>query len=232
MEFTIICFLGLILSINCKTIEVSSAQQLVTALGEVSAGDTIHLHDGQYHGHFESSKSGNSGSSITLTGSKSAVLSGANYGFWLKGSHWVLKGFSVSGAKKGIVLEGASHCILDGLDVGNIEEEGIHFRKSSADNILRNSHVHNTGTTTPGFGEGVYIGQAVSCGPILGQVFMFLLTVCPNSSTTGRTANRIRAIGIISSTIRSDPMSPPKALTSKRARVVVLSKVIHSMGRV
>lgn len=162
MKFSIVLALTFALTIDCKTIEVSSASELDSALKSVSAGDTIHLHDGKYHGTFESTKSGSEGSPITLTGSKSAVLSGSNYGFWLKGSHWVLKGFSVSGAKKGIVLEGASHCVLDGLDVGNIEQEGIHFRTSSADNILQNSKVHNTGTGTPGFGEGVYIGQAVS----------------------------------------------------------------------
>ena len=161
MKLVIVLALPFVLSIDCKTIEVSSASELSSALKSVSAGDTIHMHDGKYHGTFEATKSGSSDSPITLTGSKSAVISGSNYGFWLKGDHWVLKGFSVSGAKKGIVLEGASNCVLDSLDVGNIEEEGIHFRTSSAHNILRNSQVHNTGTGTPGFGEGVYIGQAV-----------------------------------------------------------------------
>lgn len=162
MKLAITLFLSAVLAIDCKTIEVSSASELQSALHSVNAGDTIHLHDGNYHGTFEATKSGTDDDPITLTGSKKAVLSGSNYGFWLKGSHWVLKGFSVSNAKKGIVLEGASHFILDNLDVGNIKQEGIHFRKSSALNILRNSHVHNTGTETPGFGEGVYIGQAVS----------------------------------------------------------------------
>jgi len=148
---------------NCKTINVSSASELNDAFSSAAPGDTIHMADGKYHGSFEPTKSGTSSAPITLTGSKGAVISGTKYGFWLKGSHWVLKGFTVADSPKGIVLEGASNNILEDLEVQNIKQEGIHLRASSADNIVRDSYVHHTGRgddTDKGFGEGVYIGQA------------------------------------------------------------------------
>ncbi|CAG2180373.1 unnamed protein product, partial [Oppiella nova] len=76
--------------------------------------------------------------------------------------YWVLQGFTVANSKKGIVLDGASNNILEDLEVHDIQQEGIHFRKNSADNILRKSYIHTTGLGDPGFGEGVYIGSAVS----------------------------------------------------------------------
>jgi len=157
----VLCF---VVSVSCKTIEVSDASELSKALSSVSPGDTIHMSDGSYKGSFEPTTSGTESKPITLSGSKKAIISGSKYGFWLKASNWVLKGFAVSDSPKGIVVEGGSNNILDGLEVYNIKQEGIHFRYNSADNILRNSYIHHTGqgsTKDQGFGEGVYIGQAV-----------------------------------------------------------------------
>lgn len=153
--------------VRCATIEVGSANELTDALNSVNPGDTIQLRDGSYAGVFESTRSGTADQRITLTGSKNAILSNTNnnYGFWLKANYWTLQGFSVASSHKGIVLEGANQNILDDLEVSNIVQEGIHFRWGSSDNILRNSYIHHTGqgsTTDQGYGEGVYIGQAVS----------------------------------------------------------------------
>ncbi|CAG2118171.1 unnamed protein product, partial [Medioppia subpectinata] len=74
-------------------------------------------------------------------------------------------GFTVSDSLKGIVLEGASHNVIDNVEVKNIKQEGVHFRWGSSDNVLKNSKIHLTGRGTKkdqGFGEGVYIGQAVN----------------------------------------------------------------------
>ncbi|CAG2116820.1 unnamed protein product, partial [Medioppia subpectinata] len=145
-----------------KTIDVSTAKELLAALKDVSAGDVIALADGKYHNKFIADVSGQEGKPITIQGTKKAVISGYNYGFWLQADHWVLKGFTVTNSNKGIVLDGANHNILEDLEVHDVKQEGIHFRKNSADNILRESYVHKTGTGSPGFGEGVYIGSAVS----------------------------------------------------------------------
>ncbi|CAG2170335.1 unnamed protein product, partial [Oppiella nova] len=90
------------------------------ALSSVAPGDTINMADGLYKGSvFTGTTSGKSGSPITLTGSRKAVLTGTQYGFWLKADWWVLKGFTVANSPKGVMLEGANHNVLDGLEVYN-----------------------------------------------------------------------------------------------------------------
>ncbi|MFC0436198.1 right-handed parallel beta-helix repeat-containing protein [Kutzneria buriramensis] len=85
------------------------------------------------------------------------------YGMWLQGaSYWNLKGFTVTSSKKGIVMDGAQHVTIDGVTVHDIGYEGLHFRKSSAYGVIKNSTVYNTGLEQPGFGEGVYLGSANS----------------------------------------------------------------------
>ena len=74
----------------------------------------------------------------------------------------MLSGFTVKGALKGIVLDGANHNLLSQLTVEDIDQEGIHFRTFSSNNVLQYSHVHDTGLGSPGYGEGVYIGSANS----------------------------------------------------------------------
>ena len=155
-------FLCFILYTNCKTINVSTDKEFLAALKDVSPGDTIELADGKYHNKFIANISGTEEKPITLTGSKKAVVSGYNYGFWLQANYWIVKGFTVVDSNKGIVLDGANHNILEDLEVHDIQQEGIHFRKNSADNILRKSYIHTTGLGSPGYGEGVYIGSAVS----------------------------------------------------------------------
>ncbi|MET9554533.1 right-handed parallel beta-helix repeat-containing protein [Streptomyces sp. NPDC006645] len=87
----------------------------------------------------------------------------SGYGLWLfKAAHWNLKGFSVSESKKGVVLDTAPNVTIDGLDVRDIDEEGVHFRRSSADGVIRNSTIQNTGLVQPGYGEGVYLGSSKS----------------------------------------------------------------------
>lgn len=159
------------------TITVSTATQLSAALSAAKPGDTIALADGDYGGAFVATKPGTASAPITLTGSAKAVLhdplfnpgdtdcpSGqTGYGLWLQGaSYWNIKGISVTNSKKGIVLDGASHVTIDGVSVHDIGYEGVHFRKSSAYGVIKNSTVYNTGKEEPGYGEGVYLGSANS----------------------------------------------------------------------
>jgi len=159
------------------TINVSTAAQLIAALKAAKPGDTIQLADGDYGDQFVATTSGTASAPITLVGSAKAVLhdpkfklgdtdcpSGqTGYGLWLQGAnYWNLKGFSVTQSKKGIVLDGSSHVTIDGVSVHDIGYEGVHFRKSSAYGVIKNSTVTMTGTEEPGYGEGVYLGSANS----------------------------------------------------------------------
>ncbi|MFD5915913.1 sheath polysaccharide-degrading enzyme [Kitasatospora sp. NPDC058201] len=164
-----------------QTVDVSTAAQLKAALAEAVPGQTIRLAPGEYRGAFVAQRPGTADKPVTLTGPRTAVLvndgpSGSapscpaptsgwdsGYGLWLYGaSYWNLTGFTVKDSKKGVVLDGSPHVVIDGLYVHHIDDEGVHFRRSSADGVLRNAVVEYTGRVQPEYGEGVYLGSANS----------------------------------------------------------------------
>ncbi|WP_433364860.1 right-handed parallel beta-helix repeat-containing protein [Streptosporangium sp. CA-115845] len=164
-----------------NTVDVSTAAQLKSALANAQPGQTIRLAAGEYHGDFLIQRPGTSSQPITLTGPSTAVLvndgpSGtapscpaptggwdSGYGLWLYGSpYWKLTGFTVKDSKKGIVLDNFHHVTIDGVYVHHTDEEGVHFRKSSADGVIQNSRISHAGLVQPGYGEGVYLGSANS----------------------------------------------------------------------
>lgn len=148
------------------TVTVSTSAQLTAALNAAEPGHTIALQDGTYTGKFVAAASGTPGQPITLTGSPRAVLTtgstSSGYALHITGDHWNVSGLSVSRAAKGIVLDGSSHTVIDGVDVGNIGAEAVHLRTDSAHVTVRNSRIHDTGLTKPSYGEGIYIGSAKS----------------------------------------------------------------------
>lgn len=151
---------------HTREVLVTTAAQLSSALSAAAPGDLIHLADGTYAGHFTLAASGASGSPIVLCGTRAAVLDGggttSGYVLHVTGSHVVLSGFTARNAQKGIVLDGASHCTLQDLEVTHLGMEGVHFRAFSTHNVLQRSYVHDTGVADARYGEGVYIGSAQS----------------------------------------------------------------------
>jgi len=163
-----------------RTINVATSSQLRSALAVVHAGDTIHLADGTYNGAFYGLASGTPTAPVTVTGSRLAVLTNSGnacdpnipagrpvsycgYGFHLNGAnYWKLVGFSVSTANKGIVFDASSHNVIDAVEVRNINQEAVHLRAASSDNVTQHAFIHETGKTDPGFGEGLYFGSATS----------------------------------------------------------------------
>ncbi|MFF0626102.1 nitrous oxide reductase family maturation protein NosD [Streptomyces sp. NPDC004296] len=145
-----------------RVIDVSTAPQLKTALAAARPGDTIQLADGTYRGNFSASTAGSATSRITLTGSPKAVLTaGGGYGLHLDGaSYWTVRGLTVTGGQKGIVMDAANGVVIDTVTVHDLTMEGVHFRTSSKDGIIRNSTIRDTGKDGRGMGEGVYVGSA------------------------------------------------------------------------
>ena len=60
------------------------------------------------------------------------------------------------------MLDGSVGTVIDGVEVFDIGDEGVHFRSCSSDGVLRNSFIHDTGRNSPQYGEGVYVGSANS----------------------------------------------------------------------
>ncbi|MFI1589848.1 MULTISPECIES: right-handed parallel beta-helix repeat-containing protein [Streptomyces] len=142
--------------------EVSTAAQLKAALAAAAPGDTIRLADGTYTGNFKATVPATASARITLTGSARAVLTaGGGYGLHLNGaSYWTVYGVTVTGGQKGIVADAATGVVIDSVTVHDLDMEGVHFRTSSRDGVIRNSRIYDTGHDGRGMGEGVYIGSA------------------------------------------------------------------------
>ncbi len=151
-----------------KTIIVTSENQLQQALQAAKPGDHIVIKAGNYFGNFTipETVSGTAAKPIVLRGNGKVVLNGGKintgYVLHLKANYWVIKNITITNGLKGIMCDAANYNVLDSITVYNIGEEGIHFRQFSTHNILQNSIISNTGLKTPDYGEGVYMGSAVS----------------------------------------------------------------------
>lgn len=151
-----------------RLISVSNSAELKNVLSIAKPGDSIVLKDGVYDGKFviTANNSGTEKQPITLIGTPKAVLDAGSqqtgYVLNLQANYWRIKGISLTNGLKGLVADGANHCIVDGITVSQIGEEAIHLRKFSKHNIIQNSHISYTGLKTPDYGEGIYIGSAYS----------------------------------------------------------------------
>lgn len=148
-------------------VTVSSADQLAAALSAATPGQVIVMADGTYEGTFVASASGRPDAPIHLCGGRGAVLDGGGtkggYVLHLDGAtHWRLVGFSVRNGQKGVMADGTVGSVIQGLSVTEIGDEAIHLRRNSTDNLVIGNEISGTGKRRDKFGEGVYIGSAVS----------------------------------------------------------------------
>lgn len=150
-------------------VTVRDTAELVAALSVARPGTRIQLADGVYSAKnsFTVSTACTAADPCALRGSRAAVLDGdgisGHYGLHLIGaSHWTLEGFTVANASKGIMLDGSSRNVIDGVEVRDIGDEAIHLRGFSSDNVVRDNLVRDTGKRVPGYGEGIYVGSAKS----------------------------------------------------------------------
>lgn len=159
-----------------RQVNVSSSAQLTAAVNAAQPGDVIILADGRYTGKkavgsytgsFSATVAGTADNPIVLKGSRNAVIDGGgqggHYGLYLVGAHyWRIEGVTVTDATKGIVLDGSNNVVMNNILVTKTGQEGVHFRRHSADGTIMNSEVSYTGQRNATYGEGVYIGSANS----------------------------------------------------------------------
>lgn len=154
-------------SCPAATVTVHTADELTIALRAARPGASIHLTDRTYSGTFTAQTSGTAAQPIWLCGSRRAVLdgggTGSGYGLHLNpAQHWRIVGFAIRNSQKGVMTDGTTDTVLQDLLVEQIGDEAIHLRKTStANSVLRNT-VRNTGLHTGKYGEGIYIGSAIS----------------------------------------------------------------------
>jgi hypothetical protein len=149
------------------TVTVSNADELQKALDDARPGDTVALAAGTYTGEFHTTASGSPDQPIFLCGPADAVLDGGDikggYVLHLDGAkYWRLVGFSVTGGQKGVMADTTVGSVIQGLTVSHIGDEAIHLRDNSTDNVVLDNTISDTGLRRDKFGEGVYVGTAVS----------------------------------------------------------------------
>ena len=149
-------------------IVVDTVDEIRAALMSAAPGDVIDIADGEYlfDERLVAEASGTESAPITLRGTRAAMIrtkdASDDYGLHVTGDHWHIVGITVAHASKGIVLDGSIGTVIEGVEVYDIGDEGVHFRTCSSDGVLRDSLVHDTGRNSPQFGEGVYVGSANS----------------------------------------------------------------------
>jgi hypothetical protein len=146
--------------------DVHNAAELAAALAAAQPGDLILLADGVCPGTFTIANSGTADARIALCGSRDAVIDGGDvgngYALHITADYWTISGFTVTNALKGIMIDDGDFDLLDRFSVHTIGHEGVHFRTNSSDNVIQDSDVYDTGRKKAKFGEGVYVGSAVS----------------------------------------------------------------------
>jgi len=157
-----------------NVVNVATASQLSAALSVTAPGQTIVLADGTYAGRFTLSRSGTATAPIRITGSRSARLDGGStssgYTLHLDNANYAqVDGITVTNSQKGIVLDQSSNSVLTNLDVYYTGSEAVLLRNYSSDDVVSANEVHDTGKVTAGYGEGIYIGLAVSNWSSTGQ---------------------------------------------------------------
>lgn len=153
---------------GAATVNCSTASCLTTALVNAAPGDRIILAAGTYTGNFVSGVNGTASNPITIesaSATNKAILNGggtsSGYTLYLTGDYTQVKNLKITNAKKGIMIDNANNGLIDGVEVYNIGEEGVHYRDGSSNNVIQNSSVHDTGQVTADYGEGLYVGSDV-----------------------------------------------------------------------
>lgn len=154
-------------SCPAPTATVTDAKSLAEALKNATPGTSIDIADGHYVGEFVTMASGTAAQPIFLCGSAEAVLDGDNIrgGYVLhldRAKYWRLVGFTVTGGQKGVMADNTVGSVIQGLTVHDIGDEAIHLRGNSTDNVVLQNTISKTGLRRDKFGEGVYVGTAVS----------------------------------------------------------------------
>jgi hypothetical protein len=146
---------------------VRTASELQQALDDALPGTAILMAPGVYPGNFTASTSGTAEAPIRLCGPADAVLDGGRvddgYVLHLDGaSYWHIAGFTIRNGQKGLMADGVSHSIVEGLTIAQIGDEALHLRAHSTDNLAIGNTISDTGKRKPQFGEGIYVGTAES----------------------------------------------------------------------
>ena len=104
-----------------------------------------------------------------MCGPRAAVIDSGGpkngYALQITGSYVGVWGITISNAQKGVIVDGGDFVQIDNVEVHTIGDEAVHFRGTATDGVVQDSLIHHTGLRRDKFGEGIYVGSAVSNWP-------------------------------------------------------------------
>ncbi|HEX2073635.1 MAG TPA: hypothetical protein VHF92_07610 [Geodermatophilus sp.] len=150
---------------GADVVDVADAADLQRALEEARPGQVIRLADGRYEGNFVATAQADPQRPILLCGSRDAVLDGGeidgDYTLHLsEATHWHVRGLTVTGGQKGVMVDAGVGIRIEGLLVTSMGDEAIHLRTHTTDSVVAGNTIRDTGLRKPKFGEGVYVGSS------------------------------------------------------------------------
>lgn len=164
----------------------SNTAELSSLLGSASPGDVIELESGVYNiprssiqlsdgqggtvtrsWYFHADVDGTETNPITLKSknpSNPAILEGDGwnengYVLYITGDYWNVENIIVQGGAKGLILDNSNGTQVQGVEIRDIGQEGLHVRDGSLNTVIDGIDLHDVGKKNDGFGEGVYVGS-------------------------------------------------------------------------
>ncbi|MBE0390204.1 Ig-like domain-containing protein [Flavobacterium sp. PL002] len=162
-----------------RTIICTTVAQIKAAMADAQPGDEIIINPGVYlsdskvidginkYNCFSGLANGTTSKPIILRGSsttnKTILKPASNLDLTtpvlgITGDYWIIKDLEISNGLRGVNLDTANNCQLINLEIHTIAQEALHIRSNSSYNLVQNCKIYNTGITSPGYGEGIYIG--------------------------------------------------------------------------
>lgn len=163
-----------------REVRVTTGLELMQAMRYAQPGDEIIVAPGTYVGGkgtgsngsgfgnawFYSDVDGTAENPITLRcedPSNRPTLQGAQttngMTLYLIGDYWIVDGLDINGGQKGVMLDNSNHTTIRNCDIHDVTMEGLHLRDGSSYCLVENCKVYNTGLTSKGMGEGIYVGS-------------------------------------------------------------------------
>lgn len=161
---------------------VSTTAELQSALQSAISNTEIIVASGEYEGIASVSASGHDDAHfyiradidgtadepiIVRAESGDVVLSGGTESsssvLLIAGDYWQIEGIKISGARNGVVVDGANGVTLENIDVDSVSERGIVFQNGTTNSHILGGSIDRTGLNPrdglgESYGEGVVIG--------------------------------------------------------------------------
>lgn len=129
---------------------------------DTSGHDGAHFYAGELPEGFEKVVVRSDGGDVTLSGDDVD----ANAVLLIEGDNWEIRSLALTGARNGVVLNGANNTFLSGISIEDVGERGLYMYNGSSNNVISNSSIFNTGMslgaeTVESQGEAIVVGEEV-----------------------------------------------------------------------